>query len=326
MNQYYCDYTSNNQCQCIDNTECQCHNNIQYQCNTTGCSVPRYTTNSTKVNIKLGLPKPGDAAKKWPQLGTGDDQLKITGISILSINMRGYGNINYGSTVTGGGLSSGVEHDITSSGGWNYPKLDEVNQYPDWTRQRGNGAILLTTETGPTKYAVGDKDRDGNQPQICDNFSVVVPCGISSFEVVVMVWGHERELKSTKWDPPYNSITDPVSSLTFWPESSMTVASFAGQVWVAVWHVDLANCKVTAVSWTRVFSENINESCSTSSPDDDRFVNVAGTKYMNSSFSRACYSSTETTTKCDSDLSDIGVDSGLTDTLTLFTKSSSNGC
>ena len=275
------------------------------------CVPYGYQGKNTLVKIKLGFTSPVPKINDFQHGTVGTPTTTATnehvgGISILSVNLRGYGNINYGSTVTG---SSDMEAPSPPSG---HP-IDQ--DY--WLVSRGNGVPLFIREYTELPSGAGGWPNINysfaSTGKVCPGLCLQIPCGVNSFEVVAMVWNLYTE------DPPSaTESTDIVNAKASWA------------TWVAVWHVDLAKCCVTAVSWTRVLNENRSESCTTHADLHDGYISVNNTKHMNSTLSKCCCSCTSnccTKTTCSSDLDATNCDnSECTNVLTLFSASCEPCC
>lgn len=233
------------------------------------CVPYGYQGKNTLVKIQLGF-------RETPTIGSSNRN--IASISLLSVMLRGYGTIQYGST-------SASYMEITNE---------------DFSNS-GDNQTLHGSGSGVPLY-IHSTDTHNNCPGLC----LQIPCGVNSFEVVTMVWG------------------GPISD-----NYNIDQLVLGGQSWVAVWHVDLVKCCVTAVSWTRVLNETDPESCTSFKQLENDNVQVSGHKYMNATLSKCCCSCTSnccTKTTCPSDLDATSCDNDCTNILSLFSKSCEPCC
>jgi hypothetical protein len=226
--------------------------------------------NVSRVSIKLGLP----TIKQSNSPILGSDDMPIYGISVLSINLHGYGNINYGSTVVK--LNQKSDPHTTS--------LIQLVQY--FTTGRGNGVPLFAVRIDP---------QTGERliPTQCEPLTIMIPYGVSSFEIVAMVW-------VTK---------------------TGQVEFYSPQFWIAVWHIDLVNLSITAISWTRVLSENVTDICTNESEYDESNVTVNDNQYMEAILECSYNPDSNRRSKSNSNLRNIQRVTPTTYTVTLFSMS-----
>jgi hypothetical protein len=161
------------------------------------CQPYGYQGKNSLVKIKVGIPSGADATIANHQLG---------GVSVLSVNLRGYGNINYGSTVTSG-----------AGGG----TMSDAN----YISRRGNGVALWINETDPA------------QGKPCDGLCLQIPCGVNSFEVVTMAWNLNSTSTTDAWDSTEMTTTPAHSWVGVW-HVDLTKCSVTAVSWTRVLNED----------------------------------------------------------------------------------------
>lgn len=279
-----------------------------------------YQGKNTLVKIVLGvnssdLTVDGDDFRV--QLATKDGSSfasnnQIGGISILSVNLRGYGNINYGST-NGAGSVSNYQFTESTAG---TAGANPTGGPPSLLTSRSNGVPLYIREQ---TVATDEGDLGFGYPKLqfpkgkpTTGLCLQIPCGVNSFEIVTMVWNLPGE----------GLLEDASQDIDGRLDSPYSTGYSA---WVAVWHVDLTKCSVTAVSWTRVLSENPVETASNFDHTDKIMNNK--TPCMNGTLSKCCCSCTSNCcakTNSPSDLEAVTCPDDCTNIIKLFAPSCNN--
>ena len=288
-----------------------------------------YQGKNTLVKITLGIEHGSDPIIKGPGFFDKNNAVptplannQLGGVSVLSVNLRGYGNINYGSTA-GAGNAAMWSANTTAVTGTGFP--EDIAAGQGLLTTRANGVPLYIREQALNSNATFPDDfnfptKFAQKGQKCDGLCLQIPCGVNSFEIVTMVWNM----------PPAQGNEDGTDPGDRGLLNSPYSAAYSA--WVAVWHVDLAKCSVTAVSWARVLSEDPAESCGDFDHSSQQYITTStnsGTKYMNATLSKCCCSCTSnccTKVTCPSDLDATACDSDCTNVIKLFSQSCGGCC